>query len=89
MRDANIDDTQYDFIREKLCRLGMLYSKNEERRDENLDMLGKTLAELMKPLYAKKPKEVKAPRLNRIYRTESYQITILGRQYLAFINNPQ
>lgn len=89
MRDANIDDTQYNFIREKLCRLGMLYSKNEERRDENLDIIGKTLTELIKQLYAKKPKEVKAPRLNRIYRTESYHITVLGRQYLEFLDNPQ
>lgn len=89
MKDANIDNTQYNFIREKLCRLGMLYSKNEERRDENLDIIGKTLTELIKQLYAKKPKEVKAPRLNRIYRTESYHITALGRQYLEFIDNPQ
>lgn len=89
MREANIGETQYNFIREKLCRLGMLDSKNEERRDENLDIIGKTLTELIKQLYSKKPKEVKAPKLNRIYRSESYRITALGRQYLAFIDEPQ
>lgn len=89
MREERIDETQYNFIREKLCRLGMLHSKNEERRDENLDILGKTLNELIKQLYSKKPKEVKAPRLNRITRTESYRITFLGRQYLSFIDDPQ
>lgn len=89
MREENIDESQYNFIREKLCRLGMLDSKNEANRDENLDMLGTTLTELIKQLYSKKPKEVKAPKLKRITRSESYDITRLGRQYLAFIEEPQ
>lgn len=89
MREENIDETQYNFIREKLCRLGMLDSKNEENRDENLDVLGKTLTELIKQLYAKKPKEVKPPKLKRISRNELYRITKLGYQYLTFIDDPQ
>lgn len=89
MREANIDEMQYNFIREKLCRLGMIDSKNEEKRDENLEILGQTLIELIKQIYSKKPKEVKVPKLNRIYKTESYQITTLGRQYLMFIDEPQ
>ena len=89
MREENIDESQYNFIREKLCRLGMLDSKNETNRDENLDILGTTLTELIKQLYSKKPKEVKAPKLKRITRSESYDITRLGRQYLAFIEEPQ
>ena len=66
MREENIDDSQYDFIREKLCRLGMLDSKNEANRDENLDVLGKTLTELISSFIPKKPKEVKAPKLKKI-----------------------
>ena len=89
MREENIDESQYNFIREKLCRLGMLDSKNEANRDENLDILGTTLTELIKQLYSKKPKEVKAPKLKRITRSESYYITRLGRLYLAFIEEPQ
>ena len=89
MREENIDESQYNFIREKLCRPGMLDSKNEANRDENLDILGTTLTELIKQLYSKKPKEVKAPKLKRITRSESYDITRLGRQYLAFIEEPQ
>lgn len=89
MREENIDESQYNFIREKLCRLGMLDSKNEANRDENLDILGTTLTELIKQLYSKKPKEVKAPKLKRITRSESYDITRLGRQYLAFIEEPK
>lgn len=89
MRDEDIDQSQYNFIREKLCRLGMLYSKNTEKRDENLDILGEKLTELIKQLHSKKPKEVKSPKLKRITRSESYRITRLGRQYLTFIDEPQ
>ncbi len=89
MREENIDESQYNFIREKLCRLGMLDSKNEANRDENLDVLGKTITELIKQLYSKKPKEVKAPKLKRITRSESYSLTRLGWQYLTFIDDPQ
>lgn len=89
MRDEDIDQSQYNFIREKLCRLGMLYSKNTEKRDENLDILGEKLTELIKQLHSKKPKEVKALKLKRITRSESYRITRLGRQYLTFIDEPQ
>lgn len=89
MREENIDKSQYDFIREKLCRLGMLDSKNEAKRDENLDELGKTVTELIKQLYSKNPKKVKAPKLKKILRSESYSITRLGRQYLAFIDEPR
>ena len=89
MKEENLDETQYNFIREKLHRLGMLDSKNEANRDENLDSIGSTLTELIKQLYSKKPKEVKAPKLKQISRTESYRITKLGYQYLAFIDDPQ
>lgn len=89
MRDENIDMSQYNFIREKLCRLGMLDSKNEEKRDANLDVIGKTLTEFIKEFYSKKPKQVKPPKLNKIHKTESYHITTLGRQYLDFIDEPQ
>lgn len=89
MKEENLDETQYNFIREKLHRLGMLDSKNEANRDENLDLIGSTLTELIKQLYSKKPKEVKAPKLKQIFRTESYRITKLGYQYLAFIDDPQ
>ena len=89
MKDENIDESQYNFIREKLCRLGMIYSRNEEDRDENLDTIGETLLELIKQLYSKKPKEVRAPKLKRIRRSDSYRITSLGRQYLLFIADPK
>lgn len=89
MKEEGIDQSQYNFIRDKLYRLGMLESKNAECRDDNLDILGKTVTELIKQLYSKKPKEVKVPKLNKINKSESYHITQLGRQYLTFIDEPQ
>ena len=89
MRDEGIDHSQLEFIGEKLHRLGMLDSKNEARRDENLEILGETVAELIKQLHARKPREVRAPKLKRINSYDSYSITRLGRQYLSFIDPPQ
>lgn len=89
LREENIDQSQFGFIREKLYRLGMLESRNEERRDENLKVLGETVSELIKQIYSKKPREVKMPRLNRINSYDSYSITRLGRQYLSFIDDPR
>lgn len=88
LKFEKIDESQYNFIREKLYRLGMIDSKNEENRDANLDLMGDKLTELIKQLYSKKPKEVKAPKFKRIARSESYHITRLGQQYLDFIEEP-
>ena len=89
IKEEGIDESQYKFIQEKLYRLGMLYSVNETRRDENLDTISQTLTDLTKQLSSKNPKPVKTPRLNRINRVESYRITPLGRQYLQFIDEPK
>lgn len=89
MKDEDIDDLQYNFIREKLYRLGMLDSKNEEIRNDNIDELGNTLTELIKQIYSKKPKAVKSPKIKKIKTSESYSITKLGRQYLDFIDEPK
>lgn len=89
IKEEGIDESQYKFIQEKLYRLGMLYSVNETRRDENLDTISQTLTDLTKQLSSKNPKPVKTPRLNRINRVVSYRITPLGRQYLQFIDEPK
>lgn len=89
MKDEDIDDVQYNFIREKLCRLGMLYSNNEEKRNKNIAVLGETVTNLVKQLYSKNPKKVNIPKINKINSSESYSITKLGRQYLDFIDEPK
>lgn len=88
MKSAGIDQQQYDFIREKLARLGMVASKNEEKRDKNLEVLGDKVTDLIKQLYAKKPKEVKPPKIEKIRSSDSYSITSLGRNFLQFIAEP-
>lgn len=89
MEDENIDHMQYNFIREKLCRLGMLYSKNEEKRNKNIEALEKTLTELIKQMSSKNPNKVNVPRIERITSSDSYAITKLGNEYLEFISEPQ
>lgn len=88
MKSAGISQQQYNFIREKLARFGMIESKNEEKRDRNLEVLGDKVTELIKQLYAKKPKEVKPPKLEKVRLTDSYSITSLGRNFLQFIAEP-
>lgn len=88
LKPESLEDSQYNFIREKLYRLGMIDSKNEENRNANLELMGNTLTELIKQLYSEKPKKITAPRLKRISKLESYHITRLGQQYLDFIEEP-
>lgn len=88
MKSAGIDQQQYNFIREKLARFGMIESKNEEKRDKNLEVLGDKVTELIKQLYAKKPKEAKPPKLEKVRSADSYSITSLGRNFLQFIAEP-
>ncbi len=89
MKSEGIDQNQFNFIREKLARLGMTTSVNEERRDKNLDKIGETLIDFLKQVGSKHPKTVKPPKLEKINRSDSYSITSLGRQFLKFIDNPE
>ena len=89
MKSEGIDENQYNFIREKLARLGMTTSRNEERRDNNLDKIGETLTEFLKQIRSKHPKTVNPPKLEKINHSDSYSITSLGRQFLQFIDNPK
>lgn len=88
MKSAGIDERQYNFIREKLARLGMTTSSNEERRNKNLEKIGETLTELLKQNGSKNPKTIKPPKLEKIPRSDRYRITSLGRQFLSFIDEP-
>ena len=88
MKSTGIDESQYRFIQEKLYRLGMLESRNEEKRDQNLNLIGETLTNLIRQQRSQKSKEVRMPRLQHINRSESYHITRLGQEYLNFIHDP-
>lgn len=83
--EESIDDGQYRAIREKLCRLGLLSSRNEEKREKNLEAVQEVVAELLKQLSKKNPRLPSPPRIQTIKRSDSYSITSLGRRYLELM----
>lgn len=85
MSEEGIDESQYRSIREKLCRFGLLQSKNEEKREKNLEVVQDALAELIKQLGSGKPKKMQVPKYKRISNSDSYGITSLGNKYLRMI----
>lgn len=85
MSEEGIDESQYRSIREKLRRFGLLQSKNEEKREKNLELVQDTLAELIKQLGSGKPKKVQVPKYKKISSFDSYGITSLGNKYLRMI----
>lgn len=86
MAEEALDESHYRAIREKLCRFGLLESKNEEKREKNLDEVQNCLTELIKQLSsAKNAKLPKPPRIQRVTRAESYVISSLGARYLRLM----
>lgn len=80
MRDYQIDTYQYDMIREKLLRLGLIYLKNEAQRDDNVDAILAYLEDLNKGKKAKL-RAKKVPR-SKLYRLSSY-----GLRFIKFIES--
>lgn len=85
IREEGIDYSGYKTVREKLCRLGLLESKNEEKREKNLEAVQDAVSDLLSQLGRKNPKIPKPPKLQKISTSDSYSITTLGRRYLELI----
>ena len=86
LSEEGIDDLQYRSIREKLCRFGLLQSKNEEKRDKNLEAVQACLVELVKQLSSKKaPRIPKVPKIQKLSMSDSFSITSLGNRYLRLM----
>lgn len=81
MEDYQIDHYQYNMVREKLARLGLLYSKNELQRDKNQDAMVDYLTDLSKGR-AGKLRNVK-----KISRSESYSLSSYGNRFISFIES--
>lgn len=77
---------QIRVIKEKLERLGLVYCKNDEQRDSNIDEIVDYLNKADKEKRKSKPKNVKLPSIKKPNRTTSYAITALGRDYLKVIS---
>ncbi len=86
MAEEHIDESQYRAIREKLCRFGLLNSRNEEKREDNLESVQKCLTELIKSLSSpKNAKLPKAPKIQKLSSSDSYKISSLGNRYLRLM----
>jgi hypothetical protein len=83
--DLAITYEQLRFVREKLERFGLLQSKNEEIHDDNLEKIVKYLQDVEKEKKKSRPKDIKLPRLKKIYTSDTYKITSLGREYLQLL----
>ncbi len=81
----NLTEEQTAVIKDKLERLGLLYSKNDEQRDHNIDAIADYLNKVDKEQKKNKSKEVRLPNIKRPNRSTSHAITSLGRDYLKVI----
>lgn len=82
----HLESEQVAVIKNKLERLGMLYSKNDQKRDENIDDIVDYLNKVDKEKKKSKPREIRLPNIKKPNRAASYVITSLGRSYLSVIS---
>lgn len=83
----HLEVEQVSVIKEKLARLGMLHRKNDDIRDDNIDLITKYLEDVEKDNKRRTPKGVKAPKTKKPSRSETYSITSLGRHFLNVISS--
>lgn len=79
MQDNDIDDSQTKLIREKLERLGLIRSRNDEKLEENMKNVMQYVED-----FSRGKKNLKLKRLNSIPRSESYKITSFGLKFIKF-----
>ena len=83
----NLNFEQTMVIKEKLTRLGLLQSKNDEQRYLNIDYVVDYLIAVEKDSKKSKPRGVtlQKSKIKKPNRAESFCITRLGRSYLQII----
>ena len=72
-------DNIFNMIKEKLVKLGLISSKNEEKMGENIENIIKYLEGI-----SQKKKNVKLKKMNTINRSDSYKITSFGLKFIDF-----
>ena len=85
----NLDYYQIRIIKEKLVRLGLLQSRNDEYHDNNLDYVVEYLMKVEQDRKKSKPSGVnfQKNKIKKISRNDSYVITSLGTSYLKIISD--
>lgn len=82
-----IDSERLRLVKEKLVRLGLLYRKNDQLRDNNIDGITEYLKKVDVESRSRNPKVVKLPNsIKKIGTVESYRITPLGSSLLQSIS---
>jgi len=84
--EEGFDSQQLRYVKEKLVRLGLLSSRNEALTDKNIEMIIEYLQKADKDAQSKRPKGVRLPRFKKLYSSDSYSITSLGRTLLQLIS---
>ncbi|MBQ4556175.1 MAG: hypothetical protein IJA60_00825 [Clostridia bacterium] len=84
----NLQPEQIMVIKEKLARLGLLQSKNDELRDANLDYVVDYLIDVDSENKKKNPRSVPLhkTKIKKIKRADTFHITGLGQSYLRIIS---
>lgn len=76
LSEYNIDNSQAIMIKEKLVRLGLLESKNDNQRDANIDAVYEFLMGVEK---GKKNNKLKA---KKVPNSDTYKMTNFGRKFI-------
>lgn len=82
MNDYGIDNSQYNMIKEKLVRLGLLESKNDIKQDNNINLIIDYIHSVSKNKGADAKRA--SQKLKKTTKQESYNITKYGRDFLDF-----
>mgnify|MGYP001083928380 CR=1 FL=1 len=82
MQDYDIDYSQYNMIKEKLVRFGLLESKNDIKQDENICSIIDYLQAVNKNKDNDAKRDLK--KMKKVSRQDSYTITKYGRDFLDF-----
>lgn len=81
-----IDHARLKLVKEKLVRFGLLYRKNDQIRDSNIDEIVEYLRKSEMDSKKRNPHGVKLPNaIKKISNNETYRITPLGSSFLRSI----
>lgn len=82
-----IDLDRLKLVKEKLVRLGLLYRRNDNLRDNNIDEIVEYLKKVQSDSKKRNPKGVNLPNsIKKISHNETYLITPLGNSFLESIS---
>lgn len=83
IQDYQIDYSQYEMIRLKLIRLGLLESRNDIKQDENIDFIIDYLQAVSKNKENNAKQALR--KMKKVSKQDSYIITSYGRNFIEFI----